>query len=160
MDEKHSMASVGAPDAEAGKRGAQHGRPDLDVADRLRSAQEALLARPRRSIRLKLVASLLLCFFLCCAFTLLSLDLLHQTRARLRLLQTIERLDDRILRVRTLADEDILSSGDLERVLAGAKDAERLPNIRAPKDWPSLATRGRPTKNSISISSNKRLKYF
>jgi len=126
MDEKHSMASVGAPDAEAGKRGAQHGRPDLDVADRLRSAQEALLARPRRSIRLKLVASLLLCFFLCCAFTLLSLDLLHQTRARLRLLQTIERLDDRILRVRTLADEDIFSSGDLERVLAGAKDAERV----------------------------------
>jgi two-component system NtrC family sensor kinase len=123
-DTNPSGAGVRAP--EAGARGAQHGRADVDLAGRLQAAQQALLARPRLSMQVRLVASLLICFLLCCAFALVSLDLLHRTRSRIHLLQTVERLDDRILRVRALANEGILSSGDLERMLEGAKEAEAL----------------------------------
>jgi signal transduction histidine kinase len=126
MDEKDLAAGFRAPGAETTTRDTPHDRPDLDIGGRLRSAQAELLARPRLSIQLRLVASLLLCFFLCCAFTLVSLDVLRKTRAKLHLIQAIERLDDRILRVRALGDEGILSSGDLEMVLDGAKDAERV----------------------------------
>ena len=123
-DSNPSGASLRAP--EAGDRAAQPGRSDVDLAGRLRAAQHALLSRPRLSMQVRLVASLLLCFLLCCAFALVSLDLLHRTRSRIHLLQTVERLDDRIHRVRALANEGILSSGDLERMLEGAKEAEDL----------------------------------
>jgi signal transduction histidine kinase len=114
-----------APPA-AAHRGAQYGRTDVDLAGRLQAAQQALLARPRLSMQVRLVASLLLCFLLCCAFALVSLDLLHRTRARIHLLQTAERLDDRIRRVRALADEGIVSGRDLETMLESAKEAENL----------------------------------
>ncbi len=120
-DTKEPAAGARPPDGGDTRRDAQHGRTDLSLAERLRSAQQALLRRRRLSIRMRLVASLSLCFFLCLAFTLVSLDLLQKTRARLHLLQTIERLDDRIL-----LDQGIITSGHLERVLEGAREAEAL----------------------------------
>ncbi len=131
-DTKSSAAAVPPTTAGTASPDAQRGRTDLNLAERLRGAQESLLGRPRLSIRLRLVASLSLCFFLCAAFSLGSLTILRKLRAKLHLLQTIERLDDRILRVRAMADEGILSSDDVEGVLERAKEAEVLLRKEAP----------------------------
>ena len=100
--------------------------PDLNLEERLRKAQETLLSRPRLSIRTRLIASLTLCFLLCGAFALASFDVLNRLKGRLHLLQTIERLDDRILRVRALADEGLLAEDDLQRVLERTSESEAL----------------------------------
>ncbi len=110
-------ASQAAPIA---KRALRSG-PEVDIAARLRRAQEALLGRPRISIRVRLVASLSICFVLCCAFTLVSLDVLHRTRAKLSVVQAIERLDDRIV-----LDQGLITAGHVERVLEGATEADAL----------------------------------
>jgi signal transduction histidine kinase len=109
-----------------------HGREASNPAERLRRAQQALLARRRVSIRLRLVASLLLCFCLCCAFAVAAKGLLLRARGKLNLLQTIERLDDRLLRVRAFEDEGILSAADIGKVLEGTRDAEDLFRKEAP----------------------------
>jgi two-component system NtrC family sensor kinase len=125
-DTKESAAGGRLPDGGDTKRDAQHGRTDLNLAERLRGAQQSLLRRPRLSIRLRLVASLALCFLLCCAFSLGSFNILRNLRVKSHLLQTIERLDDHVLRVRARADEGILSSDDLEGLLEREKEAEDL----------------------------------
>jgi len=109
-----------ASEAAPAKR-TQRGGPEVDIAARLRTAQEALLGRPRVSIRARLVASLSLCFLLCCAFTLVALDVMHRTRAKLQLVQTIERLDDRML-----LDQGAITGGHVDRVLESANEADAL----------------------------------
>jgi two-component system NtrC family sensor kinase len=126
MEHTKRSASARPPDAETASREAPREPPNLNAAERLRAAQEALLGRPRLSIRTRLVASLALCFLLCAAFALGSFDVLRKLRGKLHLVQTIERLDDRILRVRALADEGLLSSDDLERVLERTNESQVL----------------------------------
>ena len=116
---KPAVAATGVPDATPVKR-PQRG-PEVDIAARLRTAQEALLARPRVSIRSRLVASLSICFVVCSAFTLVSLDVLHRTRAKLQLVQTIERLDDRMV-----LDQGAITTGHVDRVLESAREADLL----------------------------------
>jgi signal transduction histidine kinase len=123
-----------ASEAASGRRG-PHAGPEVDIAARLRTAQEALLGRPRLSIRVRLVASLSLCFLLCCAFTLVSLDVLHRTRAKLHLLQTLERLSDRMV-----ADQGLITAGHVDRVLEGAREADELLRELRP---PSMSEEGR-----------------
>ncbi|MGE5235577.1 MAG: sensor histidine kinase [Acidobacteriota bacterium] len=65
---------------------------DRDLADRLRTAQAAILARPRLSIRLRLVGSLALCFLLCCAFALATLAISSRVRDDQQLLESLERV--------------------------------------------------------------------
>ncbi len=132
MDATNQPAAARSPDAPGASSGALHDHDASNPAERLRRAQHALLARRRLSIRLRLVASLLLCFSLCCAFAIAAKDLLGRARGKLNLLQTIERLDDRILRVRAFEDEGILSRTDIEKVLEGARDAEDLFRKEAP----------------------------
>ncbi len=117
--ENHKPAA-GASETAPIKR-SQRGGPEVDIAARLRTAQEALLARPRVSIRARLVASLSICFVVCCAFTLVSLDVLHRTRAKLQVVQTIERLDDRMV-----LDQGAITSGHVDRVLESAREADAL----------------------------------
>jgi signal transduction histidine kinase len=119
--------------------------PSAAMEEGLRAAQQALLGRPRLSIRTRLVASLALCFLFCIAFALGSFDVLSNVGVRVHLLQTVERLDDRILRVRALADEGLLSTDDLERVLERTKETEALigaeppaPKVAAAQVLPSL----------------------
>ncbi len=137
-------------DPKGTRRAGQRGRQDIDIAGRLRSAQDNLLGRPRLSIRLRLVASLLLCFALCCAFTLVSLDLLHETREKLHLLHTIERLDDRL----TL-DQGVLSPGHVQRVIEGVKETEevlrRNPGFIGPGDGDVLPNLLRQAQASQAI---------
>ena len=112
---------VGATDSPAPRE-----RPSPSLTERLRGAQAELARRPRISIRVRLVASLALCCLLCAAFALGSFQILRGLRLKLHLVQTVERLDDRILRVHTLADEGLLSRDDLEDVLARAKEVQVL----------------------------------
>ncbi|HQT93410.1 MAG: hypothetical protein B7Z61_01345 [Acidobacteria bacterium 37-71-11] len=126
MDATTQPAAGRPPDAPGAGTAAPHEHDVSNPAERLRRAQHALLSRRRLSIRLRLVASLLLCFGLCCAFAVAAKNLLGRARGKLNLLQTIERLDDRILRVRAFEDEGILSGSDIEKVLEGSRDAEDL----------------------------------
>jgi two-component system NtrC family sensor kinase len=121
-------AAAGAPTGEARPAGKADGGPSgdgpiLELADRLRQAQETLKGRPRLSIRQRLFASLALCFLLCTAFSLGSFEILRELTHKLRLVQMLERLDDRVLRVRALADEGRLSAPELELVLQRADQA-------------------------------------
>jgi two-component system, NtrC family, sensor kinase len=136
---KRTARAERAPE-EAPPRRAQRLGPEVDIAARLRTAQEALLSRPRISIRVRLVASLCLCFVIFCAFTLASLDVLHRTRAKLQLAQTIERLDDRIV-----LDQGVITAGHVDRVLDAAREAEALlrkvePPAMRNEDRPALTT--------------------
>ena len=126
MDATTQPASDRPPDQPATGPGAAREREAANPAERLRRAQDALLSRRRLSIRLRLVASLLLCFCLCGVFAVAAKDLLGRARGKLNLLQTVERLDDRILRVRAFEDEGVLSAGDIDKVLEGTRDAENL----------------------------------
>ncbi len=119
------------PGPEVASPGGRGERRDPGLLERLRGAEAALTGRPRVSIRLRMVASLALCFLLCCAFSLGSFLLLRRAKVKLHLLQTLERLDDRILRIRALGDEGILSAADLDRVLDGAGQAEELLRAQA-----------------------------
>jgi two-component system NtrC family sensor kinase len=132
MDATMQPAAGRSPDAPVASPGAPHDRETSNPAERLQRAQHALLSRRRLSIRLRLVASLLLCFCLCCAFAVAAKDILSRARGKFNLLQTIERLDDRILRVRAFEDEGILSGGDIDKVLEGTRDAEDLFHKEAP----------------------------
>jgi hypothetical protein len=124
MDETKGSAARAAPlDAGVEDRPAPRERPSPTLTERLRAAQAALAGRLRLSIRVRLVASLALCCLLCAAFALGSFEIMRGLRLKLHLAQTLERLDDRILRVRALADEGLLSREDLEGVLARAKEA-------------------------------------
>jgi two-component system NtrC family sensor kinase len=127
MDDTKGSAAGALPlDGEEADRPTTRERPSPTLTERLRAAQAALAARLRISIRVRLVASLALCFLLCAAFALGSFQIMRGLRLKLHLAQTLERLDDRILRVRALADEGILSREDLEGVLARAKEAQSL----------------------------------
>ncbi len=106
-------------------RGA-HEPGDPNLAERLRKAEAALVGRPRLSMRLRLVVSLALCFILSCAFSLGAFSLLRTAKAKLLLLQTLERLDDRMLRVRALADEGTLAAADVDKVVESLGQAEPL----------------------------------
>jgi signal transduction histidine kinase len=105
----------------------------------MRGAQIALLGRPRLSIRARLLISLALCFLLCAAFALGSFEVLRKLRTTLHLVQTLERLDDLVLRVRTLADERLLSAGDLKLVLERMDEAQGM--LRA-EPFTALAVAG------------------
>jgi two-component system, NtrC family, sensor kinase len=115
-----SRRAEGDPVRDARERGA----PNL--AEQLREAEAALLSRPRVSMRLRLVVSLALCFLLSCAFSLGAFSLLRTAKAKLLLLQTLERLDDRMLRVRALADEGTLAAADIDKVVESLGQAEPL----------------------------------
>jgi two-component system NtrC family sensor kinase len=152
---KPAVGADPVPEAAPAKRG-QRGGPEVDIGSRLRTAQEALLGRPRVSIRVRLVASLSLCFLMCCAFTLVALDVMHRTRAKLHLVQTIERLDDRIV-----LDQGMITSGHVDRVLEAAKEAGALlrkvtPGALQPEDrevLPSLLRQAEACRLALAASA-------
>ena len=59
---------------------------DPALAERLRTAQDFIVSRPRISIRLRFIVSLALCFCLCALAALVNWYLLRQVRGRLLLL--------------------------------------------------------------------------
>lgn len=119
-------ATVRAPGAGSAGPEGRRDRKDPNLAERLREAEAALVRRPRLSIRLRMVASLVLCFLASGAFSLGAFILLRKAEVKLHLLQTLERLDDRLLRVRALEDEKILSRADVDRALDGVRQADAL----------------------------------
>ena len=69
----------------------EHGSLDPRLVKSLREAQQAIVARPQLSIRLRFVVSLGLCFLLCCAFAFATLDALASVRERVGLIEDLER---------------------------------------------------------------------
>lgn len=86
------------------------GSSDFHRAEELRQAQGRLLDRPLISIRLRFMASLAVCFFMCCAFTLDTLMLLGSVREGLVALGTLSEISDR-LRAAQVSKEALLSGG-------------------------------------------------
>ena len=101
-------------------------RPDHlgpHLADQLRQARQALISRPRISIRLRLVRSLALCLGLCIAFSIAGLNMLGKVRAKLALLETTEELTASILWTRALETEGRLTAIQGRRVLHDVRAA-------------------------------------
>ncbi len=71
-------------------------RPELHLgqeqAEKLREAERAFQNRPRVSIRMRIVAGFLLCFFLTAATALVTLAVLYEARAKVRFLHTTQDL--------------------------------------------------------------------
>ena len=71
-------------------------RPEMHLgqeqAEKLKEAERAFQNRPRVSIRMRIVAGFLLCFFLTAATALVTLAVLYEARAKVRFLQTTQDL--------------------------------------------------------------------
>lgn len=78
---------------------------DLTLAEELRRAQDAILARPRLSITLRLVTSLTLCFLLSTAFALATMWILWQVREKQHALDAIERVSFQVSQADDLVRE-------------------------------------------------------
>jgi signal transduction histidine kinase len=115
-----SPAPARAVEASADGRDA-HAPKALRLRDRLREANQALLARPRLGIRLRLVLSLALCLLLCCGFALASLETLASVRAKLQVIEAAEKLHDR-----SHAGPGRYSRARVERVRQAAREIEDL----------------------------------
>lgn len=72
-------------------------------AEKLREAEKAFLARPRLSIRLRIVAGFLLCFFLLAVTGLVNLAILYQARGKLHFLDVSQDLSLQIQESRHFA---------------------------------------------------------
>jgi two-component system NtrC family sensor kinase len=115
------VAAIAAPVPETAplSSGAGTGSDHLGarLAGQLREAQNALLSRPRFSIRMRLITRLGLCLGLCCAFSIAVMSMLGRVRTRLGLLEATEELSASILRARALESEGALTAGQSRQVL-------------------------------------------
>ena len=88
----------------------EHGSLDPRLVKDLREAQQAIVARPQLSIRLRFVVSLGLCFLLCCAFALATLNALASVRGRVGLIEALDRAELGIERARVVESGAALSA--------------------------------------------------
>jgi two-component system NtrC family sensor kinase len=107
-------------------RAAGADRLGAELTERLREANRNLLARPRISIRWRLVASLALCLCLCGAFAFTALSMLGKVRAKLALLDATERLSEDILRARAQGGDGLPEGPAIRHMLEHAATTERL----------------------------------
>jgi two-component system NtrC family sensor kinase len=99
------------------------GRPE---AEGLREIEKVFLARPRVSIRLRIVAGFLLCFFLLAITGLVNLVILYQARSKLRFLDVSQSLSLQIQRASHLAGLDFPNATHLATAATNAQDAFNL----------------------------------
>jgi two-component system NtrC family sensor kinase len=90
---------------------------------RLRQLEQAYLARPRVSIRMRLVAGFLFCFFLLALTGLVNLVILYQARSQLHFLDVSQTLSLQIQRASHFARLDFPNQTYLETAAASARSA-------------------------------------
>ncbi len=95
-------------------------------ADKLKDAEKAFLSRPRLSIRLRIVAGFLLCFFLLAATGLINLAILYQARGKLHFLDISQDLSLEIQQSRHFALADFPDEANLRRARTIAQKAADL----------------------------------
>jgi signal transduction histidine kinase len=90
---------------------------------RLRQVEQAYLSRPRVSIRMRLVAGFLFCFFLLALTGLVNLVILYQARSQLHFLDVSQSLSLQIQRASHFARMDFPNRSYLETAAASARGA-------------------------------------
>ena len=105
-------------------------RPEYTLGEheaaRLRQMEATFLRRPRLSIRLRIVAGFLLCFFLLAATGLINLAILYRARARARFLDISQELSLEVQRARNLQRLGYPDRANLRAARASAKKASDL----------------------------------
>jgi two-component system NtrC family sensor kinase len=104
-----------------------HDRPEYTLgsqeAQRFREMERAFLNRPRLSIRLRIVAGFLLCFFLLAGTGLINLAILYQARSRLRFLELSQEISLDVQHARSLARQGYPDRRNLLQARASAQRA-------------------------------------
>lgn len=96
---------------------------DPALTERLRSAQDYILGRPRISIRLRFMVSLALCFCLCALAALANWTFLRQVRGRLLLLGITESVAFDLQQARRFERDFFLHGTNLEDAVRCAESA-------------------------------------
>ena len=92
-------------------------------AENLNSMEKAFLLRPRLSIRLRIVAGFLLCFFLLAVTGLINLVILYQARGKLRFLDISQNLSLAVERARHFERMSYPNTENLKAARENAKQA-------------------------------------
>lgn len=95
-------------------------------AERLEQTEKAFLARPRVTIRLRIVAGFLLCFFLLVVTGLINLMILYQARSKLHFLDVSQDLSLLIQEARQYARQSFPNRQNLEKARERAEQAFQL----------------------------------
>jgi two-component system NtrC family sensor kinase len=95
-------------------------------AEHLDSMEKAFLLRPRLSIRLRIVAGFLLCFFLLAATGIINLAILYQARGKLHFLDISQDLSLAVERARHFERMDYPNQENLRAARESAKNAADL----------------------------------
>ena len=95
-------------------------------AENLNSMEKAFLLRPRLSIRLRIVAGFLLCFFLLAVTGLINLVILYQARGKLRFLDISQNLSLAVERARHFERMSYPNTENLKAARENAKQAVDL----------------------------------
>jgi len=93
---------------------------------KLRETERAFLARPMLSIRLRIVAGFLMCFFLAGLTALVTLALLYQARGKLQFLRTSQDITFEILQARRFEKDYFLYGTNLKTAKEHADKALAL----------------------------------
>jgi signal transduction histidine kinase len=113
---------------------------DPALAERLRTAQDFIVSRPRISIRLRFTVSLALCFCLCALAALVNWTYLHQVRSRLLLLGTTESVAFDLEQARRFEKDFFLYGTNLDDAVRYAESAA----ARLQSETPQIAEAAAP----------------
>jgi two-component system NtrC family sensor kinase len=91
--------------------------------EKLRQIEQAYLSRPKVSIRLRIVAGFLLCFFFLAVAGLINLILLYRAMSRLHFLDVSQTLSLKIQEASHLARQDFPSEENMQAAMASATSA-------------------------------------
>jgi two-component system, NtrC family, sensor kinase len=93
-------------------------RPEYSLgqeeAKRLREAEKVFLSRPQLSIRIRIVAGFLLCFFLTGITAIVTLTILYQVRGKLHFLRTTQDITFEVLQARRFEKDFFLYGTNLK----------------------------------------------
>jgi two-component system, NtrC family, sensor kinase len=95
----------------------------VQEAAHLREMERAFLNRPRISIRARIVAGFLLCFFLLAVTGLINLAILYQARSKLRFLEIAQQLSLDVQHARTFARQGYPDRQSLREARQSAEEA-------------------------------------
>jgi len=113
---------------------------DPALAEKLRTAQDFIVSRPRISIRLRFMVSLALCFCLCALAALVNWTYLHQVRSRLLLLGTTESVAFDLEQARRFEKDFFLYGTNLDDAVRYAESAA----ARLQSETPQISEAAKP----------------
>ncbi len=124
--ESEKSASLESVERSQGSRDVPESTIGPKEADHLGAMEKSFLQRPRLSIRLRIVAGFLLCFFLLAATGLINLAILYEARARLRFLTFSQDLSLGVQHARQLERTAFPNRDNLRAARESAKKASDL----------------------------------